>query len=102
MKDLIQRSYEAIQARGLITDETTRYDFLEKIREELSEAEIECEHITHDLYRNIPKHKKRYIEEITDTMTVCLMQLKHLGCDPIEEFEKVVIKNEQRALQRQK
>ena len=38
-----------------------------------------------------------YMEEITDIATVCFMQVKHLGYDPIKEFEKIVLKNEKRA-----
>lgn len=36
-------------------------------------------------------------EELTDLATVCIMQCKHLGYDFIEEFEKVLKKNQERA-----
>lgn len=84
MKDLIERSYEAIKARGLIINETPKYEFLRKIDEEHREVHLS---ITQD----------EYIEELIDLATVCFMQIRHLNCDVIKEFEKVVIKNEQRA-----
>lgn len=92
MKDLIKRSYEAIKARGLIDNHTTQEDFYIKMVEELKEF---YEAIRFD--DNIAKK-----EEVTDLMTVCCMYLVNIGVDPIQEFEKVVIKNEKRALQRQR
>lgn len=85
MKKLIDRSYAAIVKRGLITNETKKIDFLCKIEEEFHEVESEC-------FTN----EKRYIEELTDLATVCFMQIKNLGYDPVKEFEKVVVKNETR------
>jgi NTP pyrophosphatase (non-canonical NTP hydrolase) len=85
MKDLTERSYLAIKARGLITPKTTKIEFLEKMREELNES-----------YQEI-LHDGDYIEEVTDLATVCIMQLRHLGCDFETEFLKVVEKNEARA-----
>lgn len=83
MKDLIERSYQSIVNRGLISKETTRSDFNLKMREEL--LELSCAECEDD-----------YIEEVTDLMTVCINQLVHIGRDPIKEFEKVVLKNESR------
>jgi len=94
INELIERSYQAIKKRGLITYKTTLDDFLKKIREELYEAEHE-----NFLINNWKQTESLnpYIEEITDLMTVCIMQLRHLDLNPVDEFEKVVIKNEQRA-----
>lgn len=94
MEELIQRSYEAIKARGLINDNTDFLDFIEKLKEELIEV------IDSETIYNLEKteyYLKKYIEELIDLSTVCFMQIKHLGYNPIDEFEKVVIKNEKRA-----
>lgn len=85
-EQLINRSYEAIKARGLITPSTKEIEFINKIHEELSELTL--------AYHN--ENKDRYIEELTDLATVAIMQIHHLGYDFIKEFEKVIIKNEQR------
>ena len=86
MKKLIERSYEAIKARGLIDENTTREDFEDKMSEELFEVKT--------------SHPKNYIEECVDLATVCIMQICHLGYDVEKEFEKVVIKNEKRSTAR--
>lgn len=88
MKDfnkLIERSYLAIKKRGLITDKTIESEFFIKAKEELKEV---CEAFLID--------EKHYIEEWVDLATVAIMQIHHLGYNFIEEFEKVIIKNETR------
>jgi len=93
MKELINRSYQAIIKRGLIKKETHIFHFLQKIDEEFKEVEDSC----NEYYASgTKKCKEHYIEELTDLATVCFMQIKNLGYDPIEEFEKVVQKNENR------
>lgn len=94
MKELIERSYKAIIERGLIKDDTHIYEFMDKIEEEFYETKEACD----KLYTfNTIGDKSKYIGELIDLATVCFMQVKHLGYDPIKEFEKVVIKNEKRA-----
>jgi hypothetical protein len=83
-EQLINRSYKAIQKRGLITDKTSDLEFFEKAKEELNEIA--------DSFR-----LENTDEEITDLMTVCCMWLVHRGKDPIKEFKNVVLKNEHRA-----
>jgi len=94
MKDLIKRSYEAIKQRGLIKEDTHEYEFFDKIEEEFHEVDdavnLYCSFMT-------KSDKDRYIEELTDLATVCIMQIHHLGYDFEKEFEKVVLKNEKRA-----
>lgn len=85
MEQLINRSYEAIKARGLIKDDTIESEFFLKMKEELIEISSSF------------GDEKHYIEECTDLATVCFMQIMHLGYNPIEEFEKCVLKNERRA-----
>ena len=91
MKDLIERSYKAIIERGLINTYTRPNDFLDKMNEELWE-------VFNVVYGpdNIAPYldERDYIEEVTDLATVCIMQIHHLGYDFIEEFKKVVEKNE--------
>lgn len=86
MKQLIERSYNAIRKRGLIKSNTKKYEFIRKLKEELLEVE--------DAYNH--EKEQRYIEELTDLATVCIMQIHHLGYGFENEFEKVVIKNESR------
>jgi len=91
MKKLIERSYKAIKARGLIKEDTTCEDFYNKMCEELREAQLtQMDGFGQD-------SESHYIEECIDLATVCFMQVLHLGYNPIKEFEKVVIKNEERA-----
>jgi NTP pyrophosphatase (non-canonical NTP hydrolase) len=85
-EQLLNRSYKAIQERGLITEKTHNLDFYEKAKEELYEIEDSLHYLVGDTD-----------EEITDLMTVCAMWLMNRGKNPIEEFKKVVEKNEQRA-----
>lgn len=91
MKELIERSYKAIQERGLITDNTSNTGFLFKCEEEL----VECWKAKSDI--NKVEDYEHYIEELTDLATVCIMNIRHLGYDFETEFEKVVMKNEKRA-----
>ena len=86
MEELINRAYQAIRKRGLITSKTTSFDFHMKISEEYNEYVHE---------RNFGS-KEREIEELIDFITAGIMYLKHSGYDFKKEFEKVVIKNETR------
>jgi NTP pyrophosphatase (non-canonical NTP hydrolase) len=99
-EQLINRSYEAIKARGLITKDTPKEEFISKLFEEVHEAQDVELTIFHgeDVMTSEEKqhYNNRYIEELTDLATVAIMQIHHLGYDFIKEFEKVVIKNETR------
>lgn len=81
---LLNRSFEAIKGRGLINDKTTLDDFFDKILEESKEV-LEA------------KYDKDLKEELNDLSTVCQMCIMWMDGNPIEEFEKGVIKNEKRA-----
>ena len=89
IEQLINRSYEAIRGRGLITDKTTCHDFFKKIAEEYFEFQFE--------YSGFEDNKIQMVEECIDFITAGLMFLHHLGYNFIEEFEKCVEKNEKRA-----
>ena len=84
---LIERSYSAIKARGLINENTNRYDFLAKMQEELSEAMREANKGDMD----------KYLKEVTDLATVCIMQIREYKLEFEEMFELTVLKNERRA-----
>lgn len=88
MKQLIERSYKAIQKRGLITDKTLGFDFIKKLHEELLELTI--------AYYNDLSEPEDWIEETIDLITVGIMFLHHNKIDFIKEFENVIIKNETR------
>ena len=82
---LIERSYHAVKHRGLITEHTIESEFFLKMKEELKEV---CD--------GFLESEQKYIEECVDLATVCILQVHHLGYNFIKEFEKVVIKNENR------
>lgn len=86
MKGLIERSYSAVKKRGLIKKSTKPEDFIDKMIEEL--IEIKSARKSGNIHH--------YVEECIDLGTVCFMQVHHMGFDVIEEFEKVVVKNENR------
>lgn len=83
MNDLINRSYQAIRKRGLITSETEFIDFIKKMEEELSEIDS-------------AERFEDKIKETVDLMNVCINALVHHGFDPIAEFKKCVIHQETR------
>jgi hypothetical protein len=98
MKELIKRSYQAEIKRGNIKKDTHIYSFFAKLEEEFDEAEEAC-----DLFYtfNTIEDKQHYIEELMDIANVCINQVTHLGHDPIHEYEKIILKNEKRANDKQ-
>lgn len=86
MKHLIKRNYEAVVKRGLITPETTDYDFLEKLQEEIEEADEEISNFNETNLR----------EEIGDCLNVCLNWLTHKGIDIEKLLLEIATKNENR------
>ena len=95
MKELIERSYKAIRKRGLITDNTSIQEFIDKIQEEFDELKIEFEK---GVFLGVPNEP--FYEELIDLITVGIMLLRHHNIDFENKFEKVVIKNEKRALKK--
>ena len=89
MRELIERSYAAIRKRGLITADTDFMDILLKMDEELREIK---ESYCYDPVNPM----ENTIKETVDLMNVCICALIHHGFDPIAEFEKCVIHNENR------
>jgi len=93
IEQLLNRGYESVARVGKIGIYTTAVDFLNKIEEELTETEEEFL----DVNEYIETITDRQAEEITDIIQTCCNMLIHYKRNPIEEIEKVVIKNEKRA-----
>jgi hypothetical protein len=87
MKDLINRSYQSIRNRGLITSDTDFPDFIEKMEEELMEIKK-----AYERQFNFPNA----IRETIDLMNVCSNAVHHFGYDVEKEFVKCIIHNETR------
>lgn len=77
MKKLIERNYQSIVDRGLITPNTTNFEFYDKIHEELIELENE--------FYNYNIKCDEF--ELADIILVCLNMAKHYNID----IEKVLI-----------
>ena len=93
MKKLIERSYEAIKQRGLITDKTTRKDFVSKMLEEDNEYFNEFL----DSIIEVQALSPFELQELIQSITVRIMYLRHLGYDFVHHFEEEVKSNEKRA-----
>lgn len=93
MKDLINRSYEAIKARGLINKETLIIDFINKLKEEVGEIEELCD----DQGRVRVMDMEKFLNEWGDVLTVCLNFFTHYGVDIKNILKSNIKKNEARA-----
>lgn len=81
LTDITHRNYEATKRRGLIDDQTTKYDFYDKLVEEVieyGESDLKDE------------------EELADIALVCFAMAEHYGIDLIEEMRKKTEFNEKR------
>jgi phosphoribosyl-ATP pyrophosphohydrolase len=90
MKRLFEQHYEAIVKRGLITDKTTAYDFLDKIHEEYTEFVIELE-------ESINFKPNNYKQEAIDLICSTMNMLIHFGVDIEQELIKNIKKQKERA-----
>ena len=87
--ELVARNYHAVVKRGQINPDTTDFQFIEKMREELEEIGIA---------RVYDINEFDFISEVVDLMSVCTSLLKHKGYDIVNIFEeKATLKNEWRA-----
>lgn len=71
MNSIIERNYESVCKRGLITPDTSMSDFINKISEEYQEI-LQCD--------ILPKSKEKsqcQKEEIVDVILTCLNALRH-------------------------
>lgn len=83
---IYQRNYDAVVKRGLITENTTDFQFLNKLIEEIKEVE-------ETLYGEPEKTN----EEIADVIVVGINWLINRGCNVEEMLTKIAEKNEKRA-----
>lgn len=85
LKEIQKRNYQATVKRGLITNQTNGDDFLNKIREETAELQVEFD---------LPFGKIE--EELADVILVCFAMAEHLGINIKQELIKKVKYNENR------
>ena len=86
LESVLQRNYDAVVSRGLISKNTLTYEFLEKLLEEVDEVKIEL----------VMDNKENLASELTDVLCVCSNWLIHKGFNPIELLIKNAEKNEKR------
>lgn len=84
--DIFKRNYAATVRRGLITPETQKDEFCNKIYEETEELCIAV----------INSDKMNECEELADIALVCFAMAEHYGIDLIDEMRKKVEYNEKR------
>jgi NTP pyrophosphatase (non-canonical NTP hydrolase) len=84
MKNLINRNHNAVVKRGCINKNTTIFDFLGKLKEEVNEVETAI------------NNNSNINEEFADVMCVCFSYFKHNNVDIEEILKQIVIKNESR------
>lgn len=94
MNKLEKQHYEAIKERGLITEETTIYDFLKKVREEYNELNRELYLDAFETYGL----REETIQECVDLVQVIKNMLHHNGVD----YNKALKKNVEIQLERAK
>ena len=80
MKKLIEENYKSIVKRGLINNETTNDDFIEKLNEEVRE-------FSYEVYIGSDEEMK---EELADVILVCLNFAKHNGIDIEKELKRKI------------
>lgn len=90
--EIVEQNYQAVKSRGLITNETDFYDFMEKLEEETKElgfAQLnkECSDVA----------KKHFESELIDCISVFLNMAKHYNINIIEGLKNNVDKNWERA-----
>ena len=89
MKDLIERNYQSIVKRGLITNKTKCDEFIDKIYEEVHEL---------NMYANGGQTTFGIDElELADIILVCLNMAKHFNIDIEKVLNEKIKINEQRA-----
>ena len=85
IKEIQERNYEATVKRGQITKETMSFEFVDKLKEELSELE------NHYFINGFIDEK-----ELADVILVCLSFAKHKNIDIMKVMQEKVIFNENR------
>lgn len=85
MKNIIELNYQTTVDRGLITPNTTKQEFFNKIKEEVFELEV----------YELQNHKIDPLE-LADIILVCLNIAKHYNIDIEKELMNKIKINEQR------
>jgi len=98
MKQLIELNYKSIVDRGLISPDTTIFNFINKLNEEVKELEVECNYITISPIIVNPKESSSFKEELADVIMVCLNMAKHYDIDIEQEIKNKIEVNKKRAL----
>ena len=91
MQDIISANYQSIVDRGFITPNTTLFEFLDKLEEEVEE--VIKESLISREWSNLP-------EELADVILVCLNMAKHFDIDIEQELKNKIRINEYRAKHR--
>jgi len=89
MKKLINDNYDSIVKRGLITPQTTKDEFVDKLFEEVAVAN-EIHFTEYPQYDN-------FNEELADIILVCFNIAKHYDIDIETELKNKIAKNYKRA-----
>lgn len=79
LTEIKKRNYSATKKRGLITDKTSQYDFVIKLREEVEEFAEDFDP-----------------EELADIILVAYAYAEHFSIDIQTELEKKTLYNEKR------
>ncbi len=87
LQEIIKRNYEATVKRGQISNKTTKFDFLNKLHEEVDELELSF---------NESKIYQFDIKELADVVLVCTAMAKHYGYDLLKAIENKALYNENR------
>lgn len=87
MKDIINRNYDSIIKRGLITSSTKPREFISKLYEE-------CEELETSFLTGTNEQKS---EELADVILVCLNIAKHYKIDIEKELNNKIEKNYERS-----
>ena len=90
MQELIGDNYQSIVDRGFITPNTTLFEFLDKLDEEVEELNKEA--LISKEWSNLP-------EELADVILVCFNMAKHFDIDIEQELKNKIRINEYRAKQ---
>lgn len=92
LKEIQIRNYKATVKRGLISQNTTFEDFINKLEEEVNELNLSELPFVNEV--NVPFFDER---ELADVVLVCLAMAKHYNVDILKELENKTLINEERA-----
>ena len=88
IQEIIDRNYAATSRRGLITPDTTKKQFMNKIHEEAAELQYE---LGYELWAT-----GHGVTELADVILVCLAMAKHFNIDILQVLEEKTLYNETR------